>query len=113
MIEGASDFVLNAQGNYVHAPNKFVAVIGINQQIAEKYFKGQNPVGQRLTFDKVPNDKSEWSTIVGVVGGERQEALSGEPKIEAYVPFAQEPSQAMSLLTRVSGDPAAIAPAGS
>ncbi|MFL5615945.1 MAG: ADOP family duplicated permease [Gemmatimonadaceae bacterium] len=85
-------------------------VVIINQQIAEKYFKGQNPVGQRLTFDKVPNDKSEWSTVVGVVGGERQNALSAEPQIEAYVPFAQEPSQGMSLLTRVSGDPSAIAP---
>jgi putative ABC transport system permease protein len=87
------------------------AVVIINQQIAEKYFKGQNPVGQRLTFDKVPNAKSEWATIVGVVGGERQQALSAAPQIEAYIPFAQEPSQGMSLLTRVAGDPAAIAPA--
>lgn len=87
------------------------SVVIINQQIAEKYFKGQDPLGQRLTFDKVPNDKSEWSTIVGVVGGERQQALSAEPQIEAYVPFAQEASQAMSLVTRVTGDPNSIAPA--
>jgi len=90
-----------------HAP----PVVIINEQIAEKYFKGQDPVGQRLTFDKVPNDSSQWSTIVGVVGGERQRALAAEPLIEAYIPFAQEPQSGMSILTRTTGDPEAIAPA--
>src|SRR5206468_2506684 len=51
-------------------------VLIINEQVAQKYFKGQDPVGQRITFDKVPNDSSQWSTIVGVVAGERQRALS-------------------------------------
>src|SRR5205085_4850190 len=86
-------------------------VVIVNEQIAQKYFKGQNPVGQRLTFDQVPNAKSEWATIVGVVGGERQEALSAEPHIEAFSPFAQETSQGASLLTRVTGDPDALVPA--
>ncbi|HEY7237397.1 MAG TPA: ABC transporter permease [Gemmatimonadaceae bacterium] len=86
-------------------------VLIINEQIAQKYFKGQNPVGQRITFDKVPNDSSQWSTIVGVVGGERQQALSAEPLIEAYIPFAQEVSSGASLLTRRAGDPNAAAPA--
>jgi predicted lysophospholipase L1 biosynthesis ABC-type transport system permease subunit len=83
----------------------------INDEVEKKYFKGQNPVGQRLTFDKVPNDKSEWLTIVGVVLGERQQALAAEPSIEAFVPYAQEATEAMSVLARVSGDPAAIGPA--
>ena len=86
-------------------------VLIINEQVAKKYFKGQDPVGQRITFDKVPNDSSQWSTIVGVVAGERQTALSAEPQIEAYVPFAQEVASGMALLTRTSGDPTAIAPA--
>jgi ABC-type antimicrobial peptide transport system permease subunit len=64
-----------------------------------------------LTFDKAPNDSSQWSTIVGVVGGERQRALAAEPLIEAYIPFAQEPQSGMSILTRTTGDPEAIAPA--
>jgi mannose-1-phosphate guanylyltransferase len=33
IIEGASSFELNAQGNYVHAPKKFVAVIGIKDVV--------------------------------------------------------------------------------
>src|SRR5690348_5681429 len=87
------------------------SVVIINEQVAAKYFKGQDPVGQRLTFDKVPNDSSQWSTIVGVAGGERQQALSAEPLTEVYIPFAQEPSQGMSILARTSGDPESIGPA--
>ena len=33
VIKGASSFELNAQGNYVHAPKKFVAVIGIKDVV--------------------------------------------------------------------------------
>src|SRR5256885_10999968 len=47
-----------------------------SEQVAQKYFKAQNPIGQRITFDKAPNDSSVWATIVGVAGGEHQQALS-------------------------------------
>ena len=86
-------------------------VVIINEQVAQKFFKGQDPVGQRITFDKVPNDSSNWATVVGVVAGERQKSLSAEPLTEAYVPVSQDATTAMSLVTRVQGDPSAIAPA--
>jgi predicted permease len=87
------------------------SVVIVNDEVEKKYFKGQDPVGQRITFDKVPNDKSDWPTIVGVVRGERQQALAAEPSIETYVPAAQETPGAISVLARVAGDPSALAPA--
>ena len=33
VIHGTSSFALNAQGNYVHAPTKFVATVGVNNLI--------------------------------------------------------------------------------
>jgi mannose-1-phosphate guanylyltransferase len=33
IIHGAGAFVLNAQGNYVHAPGKFVATVGVNDLV--------------------------------------------------------------------------------
>ena len=33
VIDGVSSFELNARGNYVHAPKKFVAVVGINDLV--------------------------------------------------------------------------------
>lgn len=86
-------------------------VVIVNEQVARKFFKGQNPVGRRIAFDRVPNAKTQWATIVGIVGGERQQALSAEPLIEAYVPFAQETAQGMHVLSRVRGDAESVAPA--
>ena len=86
-------------------------VVIINEQVAQKYFKAQNPIGQRITFDKVPNDSSVWATIVGVAGGEHQQALSVEPLTEVFAPFAQEVPSGARLLTRVAGDAESIGPA--
>jgi mannose-1-phosphate guanylyltransferase len=33
LIQGGGAFVLNAQGNYVHAPGKFVAAVGVNDLV--------------------------------------------------------------------------------
>ncbi len=33
VIHGAGSFALNAQGNYVHAPGKFVAAVGVNNLV--------------------------------------------------------------------------------
>jgi putative ABC transport system permease protein len=85
-------------------------VVIINEQVARKYFKGRDPVGQRMTFDKVPNDSSSWATIVGIVGGERQQALSADPLPEVYEPLAQDPANAMWVVARVASDPAMLGP---
>jgi predicted permease len=85
-------------------------VVIINEEVARKYFQGQNPVGQRLTFDKVPTDSSQWATIVGVAGSERQRALSADPLTEVYEPLSQDVSDGMSLMVRVSGDAGGMAP---
>jgi putative ABC transport system permease protein len=83
-------------------------VVLINQALAEQYFPGQDPVGQRIVFDKVPDSSSVWRTIVGVVGNEHQEALSTEPKIEFVTPAAQNDRSTMHLVIRTTGDPGTL-----
>ena len=82
----------------------------INDQLARQYFRSSDPVGQRITFDRVPDSTSTWYTIVGVVGGERQRQLAAEPRIEAYFPTAQQPANFRILVARTAGDPAALGP---
>ena len=48
-----------------------LAVI-VNDALTKQYFPGEDPIGQRITFDRVPDSTSFWRTIVGVVGDERQ-----------------------------------------
>jgi putative ABC transport system permease protein len=85
-------------------------VVLINTAFARQQFPGQNPIGQRLAFDRVPDSTSVWRTIVGVVGSERQTDLATPPRIEVFEPFAQAPNSYMTLVARTAGDPAALIP---
>ncbi|HTL96083.1 MAG TPA: ABC transporter permease [Gemmatimonadaceae bacterium] len=85
-------------------------VVLINDVLARRFFAGQNPIGQRLTFDKVPDSSSVWGTIVGVVGSEHQISLGAEPRIEIFTPQAEDPSGDIYLMVRTTGDPMALLP---
>ena len=86
-------------------------VVLINQTLARQFFAGQDPVGQRVAFDKSPDSASVWRTIVGVVGDERQTSLGTETKIQFMTPFAQEVRTEMALVIRTPGNPSTLAPA--
>ncbi len=83
----------------------------INEALATKYFPGENPVGLRIAFDKVPDSTSLWRTIVGVVGSEHQAGLETDPIPEILDPFTQNGRSGMALLVRTSGEPEVVAPA--
>ncbi len=87
------------------APN----VVLINQTLARKYFNDQDPVGQRIAFDRVPESTSTWRTIVGVVGDERQGTLGQEARPEFLAPAQQSGRNDMTLVLRTRGDPMALA----
>ena len=82
----------------------------INDALARRFFLGRNPVGQRLTFDRLPDSTSIWRTIVGVVGSEHQVSLDAEPKIEIFTAQAQGPSGNMFVIARTDGHPEALIP---
>ena len=87
------------------------AVVIINEALARKHFRGESPIGQRISNDRVPDSTTTWHTIVGVVGNEHMSSLSIEPKIEILSPAAQDPTNAMSLVVRADHAPSALAPA--
>jgi predicted permease len=86
-------------------------VVLINDVLARSYFAGQNPVGQRIAFDKVPSPTSVWYTIIGVVASERLDALDASPRPAVMESALQEPSANTNLLLRTTGDPTALIPA--
>jgi putative ABC transport system permease protein len=87
-----------------HAKAPFVAVI--NQAMADRYFPGQNPIGQFVQIlGPLPRQ------IVGVIPNLRQRALHLPPEPEIYTPHAQFPTGGMFLVVRTKHDaPARIAP---
>jgi len=86
-------------------------VVIINEALAKKHFKGVDPIGQRITFDKNPDTTSVWNTIVGVVKDQHQTKLSIEPQIEVFEPLTQSTTNSMAVLVRTAGDPASLGPA--
>jgi putative ABC transport system permease protein len=80
----------------------------INDALARSYFAGENPVGQRITFDKIPTPTSNWYTIVGIVADEHVQSLDVSPRPESYHSLDQDPRSRVQFLVRAAGDPLAV-----
>jgi putative ABC transport system permease protein len=80
------------------------AVAIINQSLASRYWPGQDPVEQRITFDNGQN----WATIVGIVANARQQ-IDSEPQDEIHFSLrAGNAINAGSLVVRTHGAPGGL-----
>jgi predicted permease len=81
----------------------------INQKLAERYFAGRNPVGQRMMFGS-SNTKKPDIEIVGVVANSKHADPRETVTPFAYVPYAQDPELGhVTFYVRTSQDPASAA----
>lgn len=83
-------------------------VIVINEALVRSYFKGQDPIGQRLAFEKVPTPKSTWYTVIGVAGDEHTEALGIAPRPVVYESSLQDVIGYTRVAVRTTGSPTAL-----
>jgi predicted permease len=85
----------------------------INQAMAERYWPGQDPVGQSLRFTNTDDaDVTDTSAqIVGVVGNIKNYKLDEPTAAQVYLAFAQMPSTFARLVVRTAGEPLAAATA--
>lgn len=78
----------------------------INQALAQRHWKGRNPLGELIEIAGKPR------TIVGIVGDMRSVPFHRTPMPEVWLPFAQFPSGTMMLaIQSKAGDPLKIAAA--
>jgi len=77
----------------------------ISQSVAQHFWRNENPLRRRVSFDNGKN----WTEIVGVVSDVRERNLDQAPKDLVYVPYAQYPQMTPSLVARTQGDPMSIA----
>jgi putative ABC transport system permease protein len=77
----------------------------INETMAARFFKGENPIGQRIEVQEMvygkPNLGPEipWE-IVGVIADEKISGLDDDKSPGMYVPYSQSPSQYVSLIVK-------------
>lgn len=94
-------------------------VVVINQAAAEKFFPGENALGQRIKLglpdnllppDAPPAEKFAWRTVIGIVKNHQPVDLALPYFPAAFVPVAQAPRKETSLygvtlMLRTAQDP--------
>ena len=91
-------------------------VLIIDERLAAHFWKNVDPVGRRMwkpesaaEFTQGPGPKSNFYTIVGVVGNVRTTGLTEKEPVGAYYhPFAQNVGRGMTLVTRTAGEPESL-----
>jgi|HubBroStandDraft_1064217.scaffolds.fasta_scaffold01133_13 putative ABC transport system permease protein len=82
----------------------------INEEMAKRYFKGEDPIGKRILIQEIlygqPGLGPEipWE-VVGIVGGEQTGSLIDDKSPGVYVTFDQSPTSDVSMVLRGSVDP--------
>jgi predicted permease len=83
----------------------------VNEAFANRYFKDQNPVGRKFTFDD-ETDNGQMLEIVGVVGDVKTEDAREKQDPAVYRPILQIPDEAaytVNVQVRTNGDPNSFA----
>ena len=89
-------------------------VVIVNQRAAAAYWPGQDPLGQRISFDS----GDTWRTVIGVVKNAKQDEWTAPPYPEVYLAALQNRdflgigeshTAYITLVMRTIGDPAELA----
>ena len=97
---------LVAGREFARSDDESVAPVAIvNETMASQFWRGGNPVGQRLQV------KGQWLTVVGVAANSKYESVREQPKPFFYVALRQNPSVGGALNVRTPLSPETIAKA--
>jgi len=77
------------------------AVAIVDETLARMYWPDGDALGKRVET----TGDMEWMTVVGVVGGIKQDALAEKLQPHIYLPFAQSPSGQAKLAIRTDSAP--------
>jgi putative ABC transport system permease protein len=89
----------------------FALVMGA--RLAQKFFPGEEPVGQRLLIQEMVPGKTElgpeiaWE-IVGIISDEKVNALNDEKSAGVYVPYEQSPVYFQNMIVKANLSPESL-----
>jgi len=79
----------------------------INRTMANQYFPGEDPIGQRVAWGY---DVKTAMEIVGIVNDLQEGQLDAAPRAAMYVPYLQDPSNLFAVVVRTSQDEQSLLP---
>jgi predicted permease len=86
-------------------------VILINQTMADRFFKGRDPIGEELNLNPPAQgaaDKPDWWRIVGVTGDVKAFGQDQPTHADIYRSFDQQPFPIVAFTIRSATDPASM-----
>ncbi|MCI0487742.1 MAG: ADOP family duplicated permease, partial [Blastocatellia bacterium] len=82
-------------------------VVIINEKVARRFWPDESAVGKHFRLDP----KSEWTTVIGVVGDVKVGPLENDRfSLQTYYPFKRTPIPAVHIVVRSKLDPARLIP---
>jgi putative ABC transport system permease protein len=91
-------------------------VVIINKTLADMFFPGRDPIGQRVAWTgdvlRFIGVSGDWRTVVGVVGDTKDGGLDAPPRNVVFMPYAQEQVFAGGgIVINAASAPASLVPA--
>jgi putative ABC transport system permease protein len=88
-------------------------VVIINKAFAEEYFRGKNPLGQKIIIDmaSLTRKDNQPDEIIGVAGDVHESSLAAAPYPLAYWPYPELPYKVMTVVVRTATPPLSMIPA--
>jgi predicted permease len=91
----------------------------VDERLARRFWGDRDPVGRRMYQPNdindllATNEKTEWLTVIGVVGEVKGDSLvtEREPVGAYYFPIDQSPRRLLTFALRTGNDPASLATA--
>lgn len=87
-------------------------VVIIDQRLADRYFKGEDPIGKRISRadgQGQPSDPDYWATVIGVVPTIKHNSLEESVQKETlYWPIRQWPQSGGAFVLKTAADPATL-----
>ncbi len=91
---------------------RLVAVV--NQTLARKFFKDEDPIGQTIkfnTFDSVPDAPHDaYFEIIGITADAKNQGLHDPPMPEAFVPYTITGGFFRGIMVKTAVDPLSLLP---
>ena len=82
--------ILKGRAFTVGDRNDAAPVAVIDETMAERFWPGQDPIGQRITIDeRGPDSANVYRTVVGVAKNVRHYTLREPSRIQVYIPLRQ------------------------
>jgi putative ABC transport system permease protein len=97
--------ILNGRGFRATDSADAPKVAVVNDQLAQHYWPGQNPLGKRF---RVNDSRGPWVEIVGLAKTSKYTFLLEKPTDFVFLPYKQRPQRMMVLLAESWGDPSGL-----